>query len=93
MAGITPEYTSEMTSIYEKLEVGGIGGWEKDIGRDLHRTWPEVEMFKEQGGEGQRGLRGVLGGFSVWDNNVGYCQGYIIIDVANIDSDFWLDHC
>lgn len=76
MAGITPEYAGEMTNIYSRLEVGGIGGWEKDIGRDLHRTWPDVEMFKEQNGEGQRGLRGVLGGYSVWDNHVGYCQGY-----------------
>ena len=75
MAGVTPQYAAEMTNIYSRLEVGGIGGWDKDIGRDLHRTWPEVEMFKDEEGEGQRGLRGVLGGYSVWDNNVGYCQG------------------
>jgi len=78
MAGVTSEYTAEMTNIYARLEVGGIGGWDKDIGRDLNRTWPEVEMFKEQDGEGQRGLRGVLGGYSVWDNTVGYCQGYLL---------------
>lgn len=76
MAGVTPEYATQMDNIYARLEVGGIGGWDKDIGRDLHRTWPEVDMFKEHDGEGQRGLRGVLGGYSVWDNNVGYCQGY-----------------
>jgi len=77
MAGITPEYAAEMTNIYTRLEGGGIGGWDKDIGRDLNRTWPDVEMFKEQDGRGQRGLRGVLGGYSVWDNTVGYCQGYL----------------
>lgn len=76
MAGVTPEYSTEMNSIYGRLEVGGIGGWDADIGRDLNRTWPDVEMFKEQDGVGQRGLRGVLGGYSVWDNTVGYCQGY-----------------
>jgi len=76
MAGITPEYAAEMTNIYARLEGGGIGGWDKDIGRDLNRTWPDVEMFKEQDGHGQRGLRGVLAGYSVWDNTVGYCQGY-----------------
>lgn len=76
MAGVTPEYAAQMNNIYARLEVGGIGGWDKDIGRDLNRTWPEVDMFKEHDGEGQRGLRGVLGGYSVWDNNVGYCQGY-----------------
>jgi Rab-GTPase-TBC domain len=80
MAGITEDYLAEMTNIYMRLEVGGIGGWDKDIGRDLNRTWPEVEMFKDEDGEGQRGLRGVLGGYSVWDNDVGYCQGYLLPD-------------
>jgi hypothetical protein len=80
MAGITPEYMSQMSQVYARLEVGGVdGGWERDIGRDLNRTWPEVHMFKEPNGEGQRGLRGVLGAYSVWDHEVGYCQGYDFI--------------
>jgi len=79
MAGVTNEYATEMASIYSRLEVGGIGGWDKDIGRDLHRTWPEVDMFKEEDGLGQRGLKGVLEGYSVWDNAVGYCQGYRLL--------------
>ena len=80
MAGITPDYMTQMSQVYARLEIGGVhGGWERDIGRDLNRTWPDVHMFKEQNGEGQRGLRGVLGAYSVWDHEVGYCQGYLII--------------
>ena len=75
MAGITPEYAAEMGSVYPRLQGGGVGTWERDIGRDISRTWPDVEMFKKQDGEGQRGLRGVLGAYSVWDHDVGYCQG------------------
>jgi hypothetical protein len=75
MAGITRQYASEMESVYVRLEGGGISSWEKDIGRDITRTLPDVQMFKEQDGEGQRGLRGVLQAYSVWDHDVGYCQG------------------
>ena len=80
MMGVTPAYAMEMANVYARLEAGGISGWDGDIGRDLNRTWPEVDMFKEQDGEGQRGLRRVLGGYSVWDNDVGYCQGYGLIN-------------
>jgi hypothetical protein len=94
MAGVTPEYTVEMTNIYTRLEAGGISGWDNDIGRDLNRTWPEVEMFKEQGGEGQRGLRGVLGAYSIWDDHVGYCQGYGSYSTRLMTGlDSWWVHC
>lgn len=43
--------------------------------RDLHRTFPTVEMFRERGGHGQQMLGQVLRAFSVYDMQVGYCQG------------------
>ncbi|KAK9455148.1 rab-GTPase-TBC domain-containing protein [Dipodascopsis uninucleata] len=49
--------------------------YDKVIGRDLHRTFPEVEMFREQGGSGQQMLAKVLRAFSLYDMQVGYCQG------------------
>ncbi|KAK9385665.1 rab-GTPase-TBC domain-containing protein [Lipomyces mesembrius] len=49
--------------------------YDKVIGRDLHRTFPEVEMFRERGGRGQIMLGQVLRAFSLYDMQVGYCQG------------------
>ncbi|KAK7204217.1 rab-GTPase-TBC domain-containing protein [Myxozyma melibiosi] len=49
--------------------------YDKVIFRDLHRTFPEVEMFRERGGPGQQMLGQVLRAFSVYDMQVGYCQG------------------
>lgn len=49
--------------------------FEKVIGRDLARTFPQVEMFKQEGGAGQLDLGKVLRAFSLYDADVGYCQG------------------
>lgn len=47
----------------------------KIIGRDLHRTFPEIEMFREQEGQGQIMMGKVLRAYSAYDMQVGYCQG------------------
>lgn len=47
----------------------------KIIGRDLNRTFPEIQMFREKGGEGQVNLGRVLRAYSAYDMQVGYCQG------------------
>ncbi|KAK9452209.1 rab-GTPase-TBC domain-containing protein [Limtongia smithiae] len=49
--------------------------YDKVIFRDLHRTFPEVDMFRERGGHGQQMLGQVLRAFSLYDMQVGYCQG------------------
>ncbi len=49
--------------------------YEKTIQRDLARTFPGLEMFREEGGEGQTKLERVLRAYSVYDAFVGYCQG------------------
>ncbi|KAG5440673.1 hypothetical protein PCK2_000261 [Pneumocystis canis] len=41
--------------------------YEKIIIRDLSRTFPGVEMFKEEGGDGQKKLQSVLRAFSLYD--------------------------
>ena len=43
------------------------------IRRDIPRTFPNVDMFK--GKQGQEQLFNVLKAFSVYDRDVGYCQG------------------
>ncbi|KAF5096773.1 hypothetical protein D0Z00_002671 [Geotrichum galactomycetum] len=47
----------------------------KIIGRDLNRTFPDIQMFRENGGAGQMKLGRVLRAYSAYDMQVGYCQG------------------
>jgi hypothetical protein len=45
------------------------------IGKDVGRSFPNVEMFRDKDGEGQRWLLEVLKCFSLYDEKIGYCQG------------------
>lgn len=45
------------------------------IGKDLGRSFPGVDMFREADGEGQKMLGRVLKCFSLYDTKIGYCQG------------------
>ncbi|KAL8691879.1 MAG: hypothetical protein Q9218_002984 [Villophora microphyllina] len=49
--------------------------YENLIGKDIGRSFPNVEMFKDPAGEGQRMLAKVLKAFSIYDQKIGYCQG------------------
>lgn len=49
--------------------------YERIIQRDLARTFPQVDMFKEDGGKGQEMLGNILKAYSLYDPHVGYCQG------------------
>jgi Rab-GTPase-TBC domain len=59
---------------YEKL-CGESSPYEGLIGKDVGRSFPSVEMFREKDGEGQQMLGRVLKCFSLYDNQIGYCQG------------------
>ena len=48
---------------------------EKVIRRDLARTFPTHTFFKERDGEGQAMLFNVIKAYSMFDSEVGYCQG------------------
>ncbi|CAF3719685.1 unnamed protein product [Rotaria sp. Silwood1] len=48
---------------------------EKVIRRDISRTYPEHEFFKEKHGIGQERLFNVIKAYSLFDREVGYCQG------------------
>lgn len=45
------------------------------IGKDLGRSFPGVDMFRDPDGDGQRMLGKVLKSFSLYDTKIGYCQG------------------
>ncbi|KAI8901549.1 rab-GTPase-TBC domain-containing protein [Globomyces pollinis-pini] len=48
---------------------------EKIIQRDLARTFPKHEYFKEVNGPGQTALFNILKAYSLYDKEIGYCQG------------------
>ncbi|CRG90832.1 EVI5-like protein [Talaromyces islandicus] len=49
--------------------------YENLIGKDIGRSFPNVEMFRDPNGEGQQMLARVLKCFSLYDAKIGYCQG------------------
>lgn len=52
--------------------------YEKVILRDIPRTYPEKEFFRN-GGSGQQSLFNVIKSYSIHDREVGYCQGSAFI--------------
>ncbi|KAI5359354.1 putative Rab-GTPase-TBC domain-containing protein [Septoria linicola] len=55
--------------VYEKSPYEGI------INKDVGRSFPGVELFRDADGEGQKMLGRVLKCFSLHDKDIGYCQG------------------
>ncbi|KAI5866659.1 rab-GTPase-TBC domain-containing protein [Durotheca rogersii] len=54
---------------------GEASPYEGLIGKDLGRSFPGVDMFRDPDGDGQRMLGRVLKCFSLYDQKIGYCQG------------------
>ncbi|KAI8067278.1 rab-GTPase-TBC domain-containing protein [Thamnidium elegans] len=48
---------------------------ERIIQRDLARTFPRIDMFKQENGKGQSSMKHILEAYSLYDTEVGYCQG------------------
>uniref|UniRef100_A0A915M798 Rab-GAP TBC domain-containing protein n=1 Tax=Meloidogyne javanica TaxID=6303 RepID=A0A915M798_MELJA len=48
--------------------------YEKAISRDIPRTFPKLDFFKDEG-KGQQSLFNVMKAYSLHDREVGYCQG------------------
>ncbi|XP_063234161.1 rab GTPase-activating protein 1-like isoform X3 [Bacillus rossius redtenbacheri] len=48
---------------------------ENVIQRDINRTFPAHDFFKETGGVGQDSLYHISKAYAVYDSEVGYCQG------------------
>nr|POE53577.1 isoform c of ecotropic viral integration site 5 like [Quercus suber] len=55
--------------------VGERSPYEGIINKDVGRSFPGVELFRDAEGEGQRMLGRVLKCFSLHDKDIGYCQG------------------
>ncbi|OBZ90134.1 Ecotropic viral integration site 5 [Choanephora cucurbitarum] len=65
-----------LESLYHTLsEENETSSYERIIQRDLSRTFPQLDMFKDDGGEGQLAMGRLLKAYSLYDAHVGYCQG------------------
>ncbi|CAH0552956.1 unnamed protein product, partial [Brassicogethes aeneus] len=72
LAGV--EENSEMLENYRIL-ITKESSCENVIQRDIARTFPAHDFFKEIGGLGQDSLYRVSKAYAVYDSEVGYCQG------------------
>ncbi|GAA47931.1 ecotropic viral integration site [Clonorchis sinensis] len=71
-------YTGAYDSTARKLYDGYLeveSPVENAIRRDIARTFPKHELFKDENGSGQERLFRVIKAYSVHDREVGYCQG------------------
>lgn len=71
--------TSPQTSEHYQSLLRSSSNCEKLIQRDIARTYPEIEYFKDESGPGQEGLFNVIKAYSIHDEEVGYCQGSAFI--------------
>ncbi|EFX06070.1 GTPase activating protein [Grosmannia clavigera kw1407] len=72
--GMTDARDEELGSRFDRFCVA-TSPYEGLIGKDLGRSFPGVEMFRDPDGDGQRMLGRVLKSYSLHDRRIGYCQG------------------
>eukprot|EP00668_Euglena_longa_P011663 GGOE01014074.1.p1 GENE.GGOE01014074.1~~GGOE01014074.1.p1 ORF type:complete len:376 (-),score=84.96 GGOE01014074.1:217-1344(-) len=80
--------------LYAKLKAFPSGN-ERQIKRDLHRTFPDDPFFKERDGEGQRALFNVLNAHASFDSRTGYMQGMafvvgFLLRYVSEETAFWM---
>lgn len=71
---VTPQTSEQYRNMLKRSS-----NCEKLIQRDIARTYPENEYFKDEAGPGQEGLFNVIKAYSLHDEEVGYCQGSAFI--------------
>ncbi|KAI7279584.1 RabGAP/TBC [Hortaea werneckii] len=64
----------ELEEAFEKLQHEK-SPYDGQINKDVGRSFPGVELFRDAEGEGQKMLGRVLKCFSLQDKDIGYCQG------------------
>ncbi|KXN67088.1 RabGAP/TBC [Conidiobolus coronatus NRRL 28638] len=64
----------DMENVYVDL-LKRTSPYEKLISQDLSRTYPSLTYFRREGGHGQESLFNVVKCYSLYDPEVGYCQG------------------
>ncbi|KAH6634571.1 rab-GTPase-TBC domain-containing protein [Chaetomium sp. MPI-SDFR-AT-0129] len=69
---------SHLEEVFDRL-TGESSPYEGVISKDLGRSFPGVDMFRDPDGDGQRMLGRVLKCFSLYDTEIGYCQGLALL--------------
>ncbi|KAM3915576.1 rab GTPase-activating protein 1-like isoform 2-T3 [Leptodactylus fuscus] len=64
----------EMMEKYKNLIIKD-SAQESVIKRDIHRTFPAHDYFKDTEGDGQDSLYKICKAYSLYDEDIGYCQG------------------
>ncbi|XP_075038257.1 rab GTPase-activating protein 1-like isoform X3 [Mixophyes fleayi] len=64
----------EMMDKYKNLIIKD-SAQESVIKRDVHRTFPAHDYFKDTEGDGQDSLYKICKAYSLYDEDIGYCQG------------------
>ncbi|GAU93993.1 hypothetical protein RvY_05842 [Ramazzottius varieornatus] len=70
--------SDELLEKYKSLSVQD-SPWESEITKDISRTFPAHEFFKEAGSEGQDQLFRVIKAYSIYDPETGYSQSLSFI--------------
>ncbi|ORZ12860.1 rab-GTPase-TBC domain-domain-containing protein [Absidia repens] len=65
----------DMVELEYRELLNGVSPHEKIIQRDLARTFPTHTFFRQRDGDGQEMLFNVIKAYSLYDPQVGYCQG------------------
>ncbi|XP_044728360.1 rab GTPase-activating protein 1-like isoform X3 [Chrysoperla carnea] len=68
------DHDQQMMETYRIL-ITKESGCENVIQRDINRTFPAHDFFREAGGLGQDSLYKISKAYAVYDQEVGYCQG------------------
>jgi hypothetical protein len=68
----------ELEAVYSRL-MKQSSPHEKAIIRDLNRTFPTHEYFHDGAGIGQGNLLNIMKAYSLYDEEVGYCQGMAFV--------------
>ncbi|KAJ2679101.1 hypothetical protein GGI25_001873 [Coemansia spiralis] len=71
---LTKARSTFLQTVYQQL-IQESSPYERVIRRDLPRTFPQLQVFKREDGEAQRRLFRILKAYSLYDAEVGYCQG------------------
>lgn len=83
------------SGILTKLFLVQDSNCENVIQRDINRTFPAHDFFKEAGGLGQDSLYRISKAYAVHDTEVGYCQGLsflaatLLLHVSTICNGGW----
>ncbi|GIY42432.1 rab GTPase-activating protein 1 [Caerostris extrusa] len=73
--------SKDTVEIYKSL-VNKDSTYESIIQRDIYRTFPAHELFNEKNGTGQESLFKICKAYSLYDPEIGYCQGLSFLVAA-----------